>query len=221
MNWRFVFLRLAGKLAPSTTLFEVQEESRRFYRAITHFEDLGRRKREVIVREYLKVVFVRHPLVRLLSAYRMLAEGNTVLANLFKMLKTQNGGTVSLQSFVGFIIKSYDPNKGVITREKRLGDDHWAEYFQLCDPCSVQYDIIGHIEDEEDASNFLKLIGGNFTFPSLESVNDTAERHRVHGDTAQKMKESYAEVKEADLRRLLEVFRTDAQLFGYDLTKMD
>ncbi|XP_013416316.1 carbohydrate sulfotransferase 10-like [Lingula anatina] len=153
----------------------------------------------------------------------MMMDGNLAVSKLFRRLKRRSGvrQTVRFSHFVRHITKSYDPKKGVMDRNVRIGSDHWAEYFQLCDPCSVQYDIIGHLEEKEDASNFLKLIGANFTFPSLESVNDTAERHRVHGDTAQKMKESYAEVEEADLRRLLEVFRTDAQLFGYDLTKID
>ena len=221
MNWRLVFLRLAGKIDQSQTLYGIQQH-KKFYRGIDNFRTFDADDKEMILRDFLKVIFVRHPLSRILSAYRMMMDGAGVLSFHRKRLEIErnNDKNITLGDFIQSITSDFVGVSGTPKRRGR-GNDHWAQYYQLCDPCNVKYDVIGYLEKEEDASNFLKLIGANFAFPSLSMVNDTAARHPVHGDTRNIMKKSYASVHEKYLDQLRDVYKIDAQIFDYDLKEIE
>ncbi|XP_039245011.1 carbohydrate sulfotransferase 8-like isoform X2 [Pipra filicauda] len=89
---------------------------------------------------YTKVMFTRHPLERLVSAYRdklLHSEPfySITVANEIRAMFRKNKNSsekVSFQEFVNFIIAK-PPN---------TLDIHWKPMFLLCDPCNIHYDIL-------------------------------------------------------------------------------
>ncbi|NWI64611.1 CHST9 sulfotransferase, partial [Todus mexicanus] len=107
---------------------------------------------------YTKVMFTRHPLERLVSAYRdkfLHSEPfySITIANQIKEMFRKNKNSsekVSFQEFVSFIL----------SKQPHSLDIHWKPMFLLCDPCNMQYDILGKYETLGlDSEHVLKVIG--------------------------------------------------------------
>lgn len=92
---------------------------------------------------YYKFVFVRDPLERFLSAYRSKFDQNTratinttskeEIVDNFKMKEPTSDNAVTFAKLI-HCISSIGFNKDV----------HWITYDELCRPCNIRYDFIGH-----------------------------------------------------------------------------
>ena len=132
--------------------------------ALVHLKDVKRlntyspEERLYRLQTYFKFVFVREPMIRLLSAYR----------DKFH----PNGSSTSLHGSIGKqIVKRYRRNAGDnitghdVTWQEFLQyvsnlqgshfDEHWAPYDDLCQPCVVDYDFIGHHENLIQEANYV------------------------------------------------------------------
>ncbi|XP_013395694.1 carbohydrate sulfotransferase 11-like [Lingula anatina] len=190
MNWRVVLLQLSGKHLSAQSLMDIIQSSDSWE------EDIPRIEGKLDGRHdgFLKVMFVRHPFERLL-----------------------HDDEATFENFVKRVISSYDPRSRSLKTVP--GHIHWGEMYQLCDPCNVRYDIIGHYDTlTEDASNVLKLLGTNVTFPSEEFIESYRKGNRHgYGNTQQMMAQALRKLSGEDRRTLSEIFKVDGRLFGFDV----
>jgi len=172
---------------------------------------------------HFKFVFVRHPLERLVSTYR---DKFTKPAYYYpqrfgrKIIRTVRGANASEQSlkrghdvkFREMVQYLLDP-RTARWQDQLLSDNHWRQEHQLCHPCYVRYDFIGHYETlYEDAQAVLQVLGvaDRVQFP------DTDPNNRWKQKTAEVSAKILAEIGGDELRRVKQLYAYDFDLFGYD-----
>ncbi|NXC39580.1 CHST9 sulfotransferase, partial [Penelope pileata] len=169
-------------------------------------------KQEEILNNYTKVMFTRHPLERLVSAYRdkfLHPEPyySTAVANVIRAMFRKNKNSsekVSFQEFVSFIIAN-PPN---------ALDIHWKPMFLLCDPCNIRYDILGKYETLGlDSERVLKAIGApkSLQYPSLKKYGSDK---RTNGDITV---EYLRQLSSEQIEKIKKLYQMDFLLFNYTM----
>ena len=110
----------------------------------------------------------------------------------------RHAGPVTFREFVQHIIDR---------RTRQPLDRHWRPVHQLCHPCRVRYDFIGHYETlTEDSRYVFSRLGIHATqFPHPTATHNSSDR----------VTEMFAQLTDREIRRLVEVYRQDFLLFGY------
>jgi hypothetical protein len=180
---------------------------------ITPFNHLNETEQEIALRTYFKFVFLRHPFERILSAFRdklvdprMESSWGGLRNRLKHMYRPScqqkvtgcEAEPLKLGEFVQFLI---DP------RTSRPYDPHWRQVDELCQPCSIRFDFIGHFETfVEDRMYVMRRLGIDklvqFPSPLTHNTSDLVTKY-------------FAEVPPADVERLRQIYRADFDLFGY------
>ncbi|ELT98469.1 hypothetical protein CAPTEDRAFT_124835 [Capitella teleta] len=158
---------------------------------------------------YTKFLFVRHPVDRLLSAFRDKFEkagpgsyfyqryGSDII-NGHRQLKSEDEVLmVSFAELVRFIT------------EHHVFDPHWDVYYEVCLPCFMNYTYVGHMENfVEDVSYILKAVfGAEFkNFPQINIINK--QRRNI-------LSQYLHTLSASELKSLNEVYDIDMQIFGY------
>ena len=152
-------------------------------------------------KNHTKVIMVRHPLERLLSAYFYIF-GNQGKYHYEKY---------TWEEFVNKLITN-DQDSVWTDIQKSVGD-HWQPYWhncQVCDP-SLKPDYIIKLETlRDDLETFLKdqlLSHYSHRFPKSNSQKDIPTSLRV--------REYYSRLNESTVRQLYEFYRLDHELFDY------
>ncbi|XP_078577585.1 carbohydrate sulfotransferase 10-like [Branchiostoma floridae x Branchiostoma japonicum] len=187
-------------------------------------------KEEVRLRfeKYTKLLIVRDPLERLVSAwkdkfveaparfgfwksYQSMLE--TIPLNTSRpqeSIKNSENVTMHQVPFLAFI-------KAVGTNRTEWQDLHWELISNLCTPCQIDYDFIVHTESlAEDFPLFFKkagIVGMDRLLPKTR----TREGNRLFWDF-------YKDVPMEDLHKIKLKFKADYDMFGYsfddDITEM-
>ncbi|KAI1237893.1 hypothetical protein IHE44_0013985 [Lamprotornis superbus] len=113
---------------------------------------------------YTKVMFTRHPLERLVSAYRdklLHSEPfySTTVANEIRAMFRKNKNSsekVSFQEFVSFIT----------AKPPHTLDIHWKPMFLLCDPCNIHYDVVDSQDPRKSDIETSQVLGARSQLPS-------------------------------------------------------
>lgn len=172
---------------------------------------------------YHKLLIVRHPFERLVSAYRMIFEvGKFETFNYpkqlwaVKMIQTALYGpnkshrsNISFVEFAKFVCIQHT-NKSGKERWKldRNLDVHWLPQTSLCHPCLTHYTIISKIETiDEDMPYIMHLMGANNAFLYPKQYKRTSNVGRY-----------MALLSSADVGCLRQVYGLDFELFGYNAT---
>ena len=102
---------------------------------------------------YTKIMFVREPVERLISAFHDKFNPNQESNHYFKKFGREisvnyygngtdrsgvNHRNVTFEQFVKYIVDLHSRNKTY------KYDEHWTSYYDLCLPCVIDYDIIGN-----------------------------------------------------------------------------
>jgi hypothetical protein len=137
---------------------------------------------------YTKAIFVRHPLERLLSAFRSKFQTLTPKTEYYRahygnMIARRYRGSQAMISLDGHArtvasrrSQSKPPVDDItfpefvrfVAGQRGPGalDRHWKPMSDLCRPSDIQYDFVGRYERlEEDADRLLRRIGANVSFP--------------------------------------------------------
>lgn len=181
-------------------------------------------------KEYFTFLVVRHPFVRLVSAYRDKLETLTEYNVRYHMkdaprmtsrrvFNSSVADSPTFPEFAEYLIRT-PPN---------LMDKHWAPYTKVCLPCNLTYSAILKLETlEEDADwlfNKLELEHLREDWDKVASVNKAeAEGSRVHGGpggkgglASEQMSEKYfSQLTKSTVVRLYNKFRVDFKMFDYD-----
>ena len=155
---------------------------------------------------YFKFIFVREPLQRLLSAYKnkfIQLPGysakirQVIIQDLRPHDFDPNGENyISFAEFIQYFSNNISRNQ------------HWRQFEDLCHPCVIDYDFIGHLETlEDDAPLLLKKAGidDRATFPPI---------HKATGES--EVLKYYSQIPQSYINKLGELYRSDFEMFGYE-----
>ena len=148
---------------------------------------------ETEFKSYVKFMFVRDPLERLLSAYRgkspnKVFESNTII------------------SFTEFLEK-------VLSIPDKVINKHLVSFTRLCSPCSIKYDFIGSVDNfNEDMREILELVNAP-KYVILPERNQTGYLTAQSHDILQNY---LKDVPKSIVKRVYEKYYWDYFLFGFD-----
>jgi len=112
-----------------------------------------------------------------------------------------SAGPVTFNEFVQYVL---DP-----AVQERPVEPHWRPSYQLCQPCQIHYDFIGHYETlKDDADYVLRKIG------LLDKISFEYENPKRRGNSSRYMS-YFTDVPPKRLEQLYQHFRIDFDLFGY------
>ncbi|OCT64815.1 carbohydrate sulfotransferase 9 [Xenopus laevis] len=208
-NWKRIILLLnsslkltADELAPRVVHTSPYLKKLSSYRPAEQVE---------LLNNYTTVMFTRHPLERLVSAYRdkFLHDDTTFysrsFSNLIKKVVRRNvnsPGRISFEEFVRFIV-SENPN---------YRDSHWKPMLELCDPCNIHYDIVGKFETiKEDAAYVLRSIRApkDLVYPDIKHYsNETRTNDLITMQYFRSLPRTLYE-------KLIHIYRFDFSMFEY------
>ncbi|XP_054627380.1 carbohydrate sulfotransferase 8-like isoform X2 [Dunckerocampus dactyliophorus] len=212
-NWKRTLMVLGGQASdPQGILHEVAHSGR-----LKTLKSFGQQGIEWRLKTYTKVMFVREPLERMVSAYRDKFENpNEYYHTLFgkpiiskyrvnaSRSALDSGDGVTFQEFVQYLLDVHRP----------VGMDiHWETANQLCNPCHIDYDFIGKFENMDDESNLvLRLVGAppNVTLPTFKDRNPADKR--TSSEITQKY---FAQVSTAQRQRVYDFYYKDYLMFNY------
>ncbi len=160
------------------------------------FKEVRHMPLSVVLRQlsgYSKMVVVRHPLQRVVSAYFQV-----------KSMSTGRGRTSSFQQFVTKMFFA------------GIGNVHYRPYLDACRPCAIDYNYILRLENEADELRRANVdigIDPRATLPEFHIRNDSCV-----SESPYKYDSILRELEAANpnlFRRLLEGLKPDMDLFGY------
>ncbi|CAM4636940.1 unnamed protein product [Lepidochelys olivacea] len=213
-NWKRVLMVLNG-LASSTK--DIQHNTVHYGNYLKRLDGFDRKGIYHRLNTYTKMLFIREPFEKLVSAFRDKFEhpnnyyhpvfGKAIISryrvNASKeALRTGSG--VKFKEFIQYLLDVHRP----------VGMDiHWDHINRLCSPCLIDYDFVGKFESmEEDANFFLHLIGApqNLTFPRFKDRHSNEER------TTTKITQSYfAQLSPAQRQHSYDFYYMDYLMFNY------
>ncbi|XP_072017929.1 carbohydrate sulfotransferase 13-like [Amphiura filiformis] len=233
-NWKKIMLSLNGVNAT-----EVHKTH------IPNLEKMTATEIAVRLRDYRKIMIVRNPHERLLSAY------NEKMVNYSPYsdgIRKHYGRIMHINNIKYFIRKYYSlyPNStkesALLKRTLKIEEDrntwvsfqeflryvsnteysldeepeeHWRQMYRLCSPCSIQYDYIGKLETIADDT---KYILSQIGADGLASVMET-KPHATNSSNEEKVQNMYQQVTEEDVLKFEKRFEKDMALFGYERPK--
>ncbi|KAM4593264.1 carbohydrate sulfotransferase 8 isoform 1-T3 [Odontesthes bonariensis] len=213
-NWKRTLIVLAGQASSAQS---IKHDTVHYGGYLKTLDSFDRKQIMHRLESYKKILFVREPLERVVSAYRDKFENpNDYYHSLFgkpiiskyrvnpsgKALKTGSG--VTFKEFIQYLLDVHRP----------VGMDiHWEQVNQLCHPCLIDYDFIGKFENMEEESNFLlRLIGApsSLTLPSFKDRNPSDKR------TSMEITEKYfSQVSMLERQRVYDFYYMDYLMFNY------
>lgn len=231
-NWLRVFIAL--KMDPVVQPQPIKYNDVHARHGYKHLRAYKGTERDYRLRTYTKFLFVRNPYERLLSAFKCslgqaperLGEKYRILYGTFKRFLVDhyrnNASNLNLNTtdqninvtFGEFVSYLTDP-RTLVADPFSINTDgvinpHWAPVQELCNPCEVQYDVIGkHETMAADVEYVLKRMRVDriVKFPS-------------YGHTANKtrslMKDYYDQVNDKQLSKIRDLYEMDFRLFGYN-----
>ncbi|TRY56104.1 hypothetical protein DNTS_015236 [Danionella cerebrum] len=213
-NWKRVLMVLQGL---ASTTGAIQHDEVHYGNHLKRLDSFNQKEINQRLNSYTKVLFLREPFERLVSAFRDKFESpNSYYHTVFgkpiisryrsnataKALRT--GAGVTFKEFVQYLLDVHRP----------VGMDiHWEPVGHLCSPCQLDYDFIGKFETlEEDANFLLRNIGApsNLTFPSFKDRNPNAERTSL-----EITKKYFSLLNVSERQRAYDFYYMDYLMFNY------
>ncbi|XP_070763033.1 carbohydrate sulfotransferase 8-like [Enoplosus armatus] len=213
-NWKRVLMVLGGS-ASSTR--DIPHDAAHYANHLRRLESYDRTGIAERLRSYSKVLFVREPFERLVSAFRDKFESpNSYYHPVFgrpiisryranaTLTDLSTGAGVTFREFIQYLLDVHRP----------VGMDiHWEPVSQLCNPCLLRYNFIGKFESLEEEANFLlQSVGAprNLTFPDFKDRNPLAER------TSSRITQRYfAQLNSTERQKAFDFYYRDYLMFNY------
>ena len=116
---------------------------------------------------------------------------------------------MKFEEFVQHVLYEAVPGKEFI-------DHHWKPQYNLCQPCHIKYDFIGHYETlHRDAEHVLRHISrlSNNTDVQFPAA-DLDSRNRNSREFLTKF---YGDISSKTLRSLFQLYKRDYEVFGFKI----
>ncbi|XP_037797642.1 carbohydrate sulfotransferase 11-like [Penaeus monodon] len=182
-------------------------------------------ERAKVLKNSMRVIIVRHPFTRILSAYRdkMLSEipgppkfnfkelQSRIVKNYRKPNSADNSKFPSFPEFVQFVIdstKSFNSSKDWIEQVKC-----WLPYWVRCSVCSFDYNVIMKLETIEEDKRFL------VTLSRLHELRVKDQWVHLKNATSSSTLAAkyYKQLTRRQILQLYERYEPDFKLFQYDV----
>ncbi|XP_078071746.1 carbohydrate sulfotransferase 9-like [Mustelus asterias] len=213
-NWKRVLMVLNGlALSPHN----ISHDFVHYGKHLRRLDSYSLQETYEFLNTFTKVLFVRDPMERLVSAFRDKFEhpniyyhpvfGKAILKKYRSNASAEalsTGAGVTFSEFVHYLL---DPQKPVGM------DIHWEPISQLCSPCLINYDFIGKFEHlESDANHFLNLIGAplQLHFPSFKDRHSTDQR-----TTLAVVKQYLLQISPLERQQIYNFYYLDYLMFNY------
>lgn len=222
-NIKRVFLLLTGKMNTTNPLDISSSDVHVTYdKYLTYLSQYDTNEIYHRIKTYKKIIFVREPLERLLSAYRnKFMEKREYFHHRFgrriirKYRKNPSASSLQKGNDVQFIeFVKYLTDKDTMRIEGY--NEHWAHYSGLCHPCLVKYDYIGKYETlDQDVDQVLKILDMDNTikFPARGATYKGKKTKDIMADF-------YGTIPPKYLASLWKIYVNDYKLFGYPYPKV-
>lgn len=172
---------------------------------------------------YKKILLVRNPLDRAVSAYRNLLVGRknlgperhvyTELQRRFPHASTKAGimNNMTFELFVRAISNSS------YSKAKYFNDRHFLPMFQSCDPCRIHYNYFLTLESfENDVTDVFNLLGlPSNTLEQYGALN-TAKHQAQNSSHPASSCRKFQDLPQDVIKGFFERYQTDFDIFGYD-----
>ncbi len=172
------------------------------------------------LKRYTKIIVLRHPFDRLMSAYndKFILKRNkynkwynsTIETLLGGEYAPRDGQRISFEDFIQLLVEG--------RKKGKFRNPHWASYMSLCHPCLVKYDLILKLEtfdtDRTALSPFLNEGESSVTMPHLNDKRSIKEK-------LFSVTQTFKTLNETLVKAVMAIYAGDFKLFGYywDKTK--
>ncbi|XP_018010716.1 carbohydrate sulfotransferase 11 [Hyalella azteca] len=213
-TWVYNLLKLAG----------VSEENLKtdvgLHKILRDFYPRPSSRQQSKYKRSLKLLVVRHPFDRILSAYR------DKLENYERDLLYRNG---YYHKVYGRDIVRVHRNASNLEDQKRIEptwpefasyllstpasqfDEHWKPIYLMCSPCAMDYDVIAKMETFSEDTQYVINELGLAERLSVEWIHASGSKQTSDLATAY-----YSQLTRRQVYGLLEKYALDFELFGYD-----
>ncbi|KAM9836229.1 carbohydrate sulfotransferase 10 [Aulostomus maculatus] len=172
---------------------------------------------------YFKFFIVRDPFERLISAFKDKFIKNPrfepwykhdiapAIIRKYRKSHRDSGTTAAGLHFEDFVRYLGDV-EGRRRMDRQFGEHiiHWVTYAELCAPCEINYNVLGHHETlEQDAPHILRAAGID------ELVSYPAIPPGITRYNKTKVQSYFSGISKRDIRRLYARYQGDFELFGY------
>ncbi|XP_061095476.1 carbohydrate sulfotransferase 14 [Conger conger] len=205
-NWKRILKVLSGALQSVSEPLKMDHKS-----DLLFLSDLQPEQIRYRLQHYFKFLFVRHPMERLLSAYRnkfgeiaayQRKYGAEIVRRYRKNPGQAAGDDVTFTEFVRYLLDE----------DVERMNEHWMPVYNLCQPCAINYDFIGSYERlQEDAGYVLQRVGAP---PAVQFPQRQAWYNPV---TPQTLQYYLCSLPPRLLADLLPKYILDFSLFSYAL----
>lgn len=172
---------------------------------------------------YFKFFIVRDPFERLISAFKDKFVKNPrfepwykhdiapAIIRKYRKSHRNSDLTASGLHFEDFV-RYLGDGEGRRRMDRQFGEHiiHWVTYAELCAPCEVHYNVVGHHETlEKDAPHILKAAGIDHlvSYPAIPPGITRYNRTKVE--------QYFSGISKRDIKRLFARYQGDFHLFGY------
>lgn len=166
------------------------------------------------VERYYKVIFVRHPLSRILSAYRdkferhnyetfrKIAEGIKRRQRVKFPKAAKNTSSLAFEEFIHYLVNA----------NKNRENSHWNLISSSARVCELRYHFIGKLESlDNDLQYLLHKLRANTSLTILRA-------YQGYSGEVEILRHYYGNISRPLLRRLYQAYKMDFDMFGYDMT---
>lgn len=180
---------------------------------------------EVALNDSVSFIIVRHPLERLLSAYRDKLEyslphtlhqrlGNRIILKYrtgtpklppqSRKSARKNPRWPTFSEFVRYLVDEH--------RKEETFNMHWAPIAEFCTPCQVRFDVIAKFETLQEDQNYLIHLA------RLQKIIKPQWKNPAKGHTTTEVvAEYYSQLTKGQILQLYNIYKYDFELFGYTL----
>jgi len=228
--WMWIFLWIKEgkqpdpKAKPYTTQYSMTPKTTKVY--------------QNTVANYENIILVRHPIERLVSAYRDKIAGlkasykqytniaralhlrrNDAVIDVKLKTKTRKEGKINSKETIekkSISVPSWPEFVEYLLRTSTEKDDpHWCLYTKHCSPCLSNFTYIVYLENKEEEDLVLRMTGlGNIT-GGVKTMNPTSG-----GKTTSVLQEYVSQLKCRHITGLKRRYWADLLLFQYDMDSM-
>ncbi|XP_071830238.1 carbohydrate sulfotransferase 11-like isoform X2 [Apostichopus japonicus] len=170
------------------------------------------------VENYFRILFVRHPLARMLSAYKEKFVEHHIAHFVQigrKIIGDQREGATQLEIKQATDVTFLEFIKHLTMGKKARINTHWDLIWIHNRVCEMRYDFIGKLETIEDDYRYMlyKMSRGRL---HASDYNFMGAYRSYHGND-EKLQEYYQQVPSSVLQLWYNIYRRDFELFGYNM----